>query len=137
MRLLQRDVHDAKPLAQRRGDRSVAHRLVHPAPPQAPHHRRDAHHHVQRVGRFEVRPRRVPLACSSPLRLATGATASATSALAAVSAAAAVAEAAAAAEAAVYPVTHYPHAVALADSRCAFASGRVTAWAWRSARTRT
>jgi hypothetical protein len=57
---LQADVHDPKPLAQRRGDRGVAHRLVQLAPPQAADRRRDPHHDVQRVIRLELRPRLVP-----------------------------------------------------------------------------
>ena len=77
---LQRDVHDAKPLAQGRRDRRVAHRLVHPAPPQAAYRRRDPQHHVERVVRLEVRPGRMALEGARPLRPATRAAALATAA---------------------------------------------------------
>jgi hypothetical protein len=79
MRALQADVDDPEPLAQRRGDRGVAQRLVHRAPPQAPHLRRHPHHDVQRMVRLELRPRFMSLAgtcapglppCTAPLAAA-------------------------------------------------------------------
>jgi hypothetical protein len=72
VRPLQADVHDPEPLAHRRGDRGLAQRLVHPAPPQAPHRGHDPHHHMQRVVPLEGRPCLVPLPRPRSPRLSPG-----------------------------------------------------------------
>src|SRR5690348_1538074 len=53
---LQADVDDTKSFAPRRGERCIAHGLVHVAPPQAAHCRHDAHRHVKRMVRLELWP---------------------------------------------------------------------------------
>src|SRR4051812_2609364 len=63
VRALQTDMHDPKPLAQRRRDRGIAQRLVHRSPPQAPDLRRNSHHDMQWMIGLELRSRLVPLAC--------------------------------------------------------------------------
>lgn len=72
--VLQTRVNDPEAPAARRRDRRVADRLVHVPPPQIPHRRADAHHHMQRLIRFEVRPCLMPLAGSCSARLSAGTT---------------------------------------------------------------
>jgi len=76
---LQADMNDPEPFAQRRGDRGIAHRLVHRTPAQAADHRHDPHHDVQRMVRFECGSSIVPFpgpralglsSCSTPLAAA-------------------------------------------------------------------
>jgi hypothetical protein len=70
---LQAEVNHAKPRAQRRDERGLAHRLVQLAAPQAANCRDYPHHHVQRLIRLERRARVVTLAGARPLRFAPGA----------------------------------------------------------------
>src|SRR5262245_60498446 len=78
MRALDAEVHDPESLSQRRGDRGIAHGLVHASPPHATdgwHHAHDDMERVMRLDRLTLLVRR---ACTLGFRLAPGALAFAT-----------------------------------------------------------